>query len=152
MSVGVPAVGAAGGATFGLIIAVVATPVFARLTESGSLPTAVLVARFSDAAPDEHRLPGILLHSVYGIGVGLGLAALMPKHFTDWNFADSLGQALWSGVVNGAIYGILLFGLSALIFRILLKKPLVPRRVVVLLAFHVVYGTILGAVFAYDVY
>lgn len=152
MTMPIKAVGIVGGVTLGLVIAVVAIPLFARLTESGSLPTAVLVARISGAAPDEHRVLGVLLHSMYGIGVGLGLAALMPRYFTDWDLYDSLEEALLGGVVNGAIYGVLLFVLSALFFRVLLKKSLVPKRVVTLLVFNVVYGSILGAVFAYHVH
>ena len=51
----------------GLLATIVMTAVMMMLGDGGPPPTAALVAKFAGGEPDDHAMPGMILHMVYAV-------------------------------------------------------------------------------------
>ena len=128
-----------------------------RLPLARSLPpTARFWTKFvSGGDPDDHPVPAIALHLLYGVfgGIGFGLFAPMetgrdaaggPE--TDEHEETARNEAV--GLLAGALYGLALsvFGERVVLERVLDMDPAADERLV-FHAGHLVYGLSLGTWF-----
>jgi len=124
----------------GLVATVVMTGVMMAMGDGGPPPTAALVATFAGGEPADHRMPGMVLHLVYGTVAGAVLAVGAPL----------VGLGLGSTVVATAVglgYGIVLM-VGGMAFWMRGVIGMEPDRDTMLTfgVVHVVYGVVLGAV------
>jgi len=122
----------------GLLATIVMTAVMMMLGDGGPPPTARLVAKFAGGDPDDHAMPGMILHMVYGVVAGVVFAVGVPL------LGLSLGSvALAVGV--GLVYGIVLM-IGGMVFWMRLIIGMEPDRDMMTMfgTVHVVYGVVLG--------
>jgi len=122
----------------GMLATIVMTAVMMVVGDGGPPPTANLVAKFADGEPEDHKMPGMLLHLVYGIGAGGALAVGAP--FVGLSF-DQVAIAIGVGLA----YGILLM-VAGMVFWMRLVIGVEPdkRTMMTFGVVHVVYGVVLG--------
>jgi hypothetical protein len=114
------------------------TGVMRLVGDGGPPPTANLIAKFAGGEPDEHKMPGMLLHLVYGTGAGAVLAVGAPL--------VSLGfGSLAVSVGLGLAYGVALM-LVGMVFWVRAVIGIEPDKetVVAFAAAHAAYGVVLG--------
>jgi len=125
------------GVAGGLLATIVMTVVM-MLDDGGPPPTAALVAKFAGGEPDDHAMPGMLLHMVYGVVAGAVFAVGVPL----------LGLSLDSVAIAagfGLVYGIVLM-IGGMVFWMRLLIGMEPDRdtMTTFGTVHVVYGVVLG--------
>lgn len=126
----------------GLVGGLVGTIVMSVLMQAmggGPPPTAALVAKFQGGEPEDHMMPGMLLHLVYGTVAGGVLVAAVAAAALGIS-----GVTAWVGV--GLVYGIVLLlgGAMGWVKGVIGMNP--DRKMMVGFAVvHVVYGLVLGA-------
>lgn len=131
------------GGLVGGLIATVVMSVVMRAMDGGPPPTAALLAKFQGGEPEDHTMPGMLLHLVYGTVAG-GVLVLVVS-------AASLGitgLVSWIGV--GVAYGVVLLlgGAMGWVRGVIGMDP--DRETMMGFAVvHVVYGLVLGAWLGY---
>lgn len=128
----------AAGLVGGLVATVVMTAVMMIMGDGGPPPTARFVAKFAGGDPEDHAMPGMALHFVYGIGAGAVFAVGVPL----------LGLGLESIVVAvglGIVYGLVLM-IGGMMFWMRTVIGMEPDRgtMVMFGTVHVVYGLVLG--------
>lgn len=125
----------------GLVATIAMTVVMMMAGDDSPPPTAQLWAKFvGDGPADEYVMQGMVLHFLYGIGAGwvLGLiAAGGLLLFTPLN--------LTNGIINGAIYGLLLMVPAVVWFKGIIGMDAGPPQLLMMTGMHVVYGLVLGA-------
>lgn len=123
----------------GLVATIVMTIVMMVMGDGGPPPTAAVVAKIAGGEPEDHAMPGMILHMVYGIVAGGVFAFGVPL----FGIAlDSVPVA--TGV--GLVYGIVLM-IGGLVFwmRIVLGMDADRATMVTFGTVHVIYGVVLGA-------
>ena len=123
----------------GLLATVVMTVVMMVMGDGGPPPTARLVAKFADGEPEEYKMPGMLLHIVYGVGAGGALAVAAP--FVGLGF-DEVAVSLGIGLA----YGVLLMVVGMVFWmRLVMDVEADKKMMMTFASAHVVYGVVLGA-------
>lgn len=122
----------------GLIATLVMTVVMMVMGDGGPPPTARLVAKFAGGEPEEYKMPGMVLHLVYGIGAGGALAVGAP--LVGINLAD---VAIAVGV--GFVYGVVLMVVGMVLWMRLVIGAEPDKQMMTFAAAHVTYGVVLGA-------
>ncbi|QCC48931.1 hypothetical protein DV707_09895 [Halobellus limi] len=115
------------------------TIVMTVMGDGGPPPTAGLVAKFAGGEPEDHAMPGMVLHVIYGVVAGAVFAVGAPL----------LGLGLGSiavAVVLGLVYGLVLM-IGGMMFWMRMVLGMEPDRdtMVMFGTVHVVYGVLLGA-------
>jgi hypothetical protein len=102
-------------------------------------PTAQLVAKFAGGTPEDHAMPGMVLHFVYGVDAGVVLAVGAPL----------IGLGFGSIAVAaglGLVYGVVLMIVGMVLWMRLIIGMEPDRDMLVLFGtVHAVYGVLLGA-------
>ncbi|SEG39595.1 hypothetical protein [Halobellus limi] len=123
----------------GLVATIGMTIVMTVMGDGGPPPTAGLVAKFAGGEPEDHAMPGMVLHVIYGVVAGAVFAVGAPL----------LGLGLGSiavAVVLGLVYGLVLM-IGGMMFWMRMVLGMEPDRdtMVMFGTVHVVYGVLLGA-------
>lgn len=127
-----------GGFVGGLVATIVMSMVLMAMG-GGPPPTAALLAKFRGGEPEEYKMPGMLLHLIYGSVAGAVLVlvvnAVMPgiTSLTAW-----LGIGLAYGIV------LLLGGAMGWVKGVIGMEP-DKEMMITFTVVHVVYGLVLGA-------
>ncbi len=123
----------------GLVATILMTAVMMAMGDGGPPPTADLVAKLRGGASEEHAMPGMVLHVLYGVGAGAAFAVGAPLLGVD---LGSLGIAIGAG----AVYGVAL-AIGGMVFWMRLVLGMDPdrRTMSTFGTVHVVYGVALGA-------
>jgi hypothetical protein len=127
------------GVAGGLVATVAMTAVMMAVGDGGPPPTANLVAKFADGEPDDHKMPGMALHLVYGVGAGAVFAVGAPL----------VGVGLDTVVVAvglGLAYGVFLM-VGGMVFWMRTVLGIEPEKKAMMAfgAAHLTYGVVLGA-------
>ena len=131
--------GAVGGALATVVMTVYRMPVTASLP-----PTARFWAKFvAGGEPEDHPLPGLVLHALYGASAGAAFGGLFRPFSTR---SDSENSREASGVVLGTLYALALsvFG-DRVVLGGLLSTDLDATESLVFHVGHLVYGLSLGS-------
>ena len=133
-----------GGLVGGLVATIVMTMLMMGLGDDSPPPTAVLWSKYvGGGAPSEYMMQGMVLHMLYGIGAGWVFALLGTNDLIAVMSLDTVT----GGVVNGLIYGAILFVVAAVLWtKIVLDMDPEPQEMGMNLVMHLVYGVILGAI------
>lgn len=126
----------------GFVATLVMTAVMMILGDGGPPPTARLVAKFAGGDPEDHAMPGMALHFVYGIVAGAVFVVVVPL----------LGFGLESIVVAvglGLVYGLALM-IGGMMFWMRTVIGMDPDRSMMVMfgTVHLVYGVVLGGFLA----
>ena len=127
------------GVVGGLVATVAMTAVMKAVGDGGPPPTANLVAKFSGGEPGDHKMPGMALHLLYGVGAGAVFVAGAPL--------AGLGfGSVAVGVGLGLAYGVALM-VGGMVFWMRLVLGMEPDAGTLggFTLMHVVYGVVLGA-------
>ncbi len=124
----------------GAVATVVMTVVMMLIGDGGPPPTARIVATFAGGDPEDHEMPGMVLHLLYGIVAGAAFAVGAPLVGPS---LDSVGVAAGLGVVYGIV---LMVGGMAFWMRLVIGMEPDRRMMLTFGTVHVVYGVVLGAV------
>lgn len=125
----------------GLIATIVMTVFMMMLGDDSPPPTALFWSKYiGSGSPDEHMMPGIILHLLYGTIAGGVFALLVP--LIGFVSVASIGTAiLW-----GLIYAVGLFIAAAVFWmKIILQLEADMQMAGMFLVFHLIYGLVLGA-------
>ncbi len=131
------------GGVGGLVATVVMT-VYRMPTTESLPPTAEFWAQYvAGGDPDDHPLPAIALHLLYGIGGGAAFGALYPA-LERRAGSDTAREA--GGTALGALYGLAMsvFGARVVLERVLGQDLDGTERLVFHVG-HLVYGLTLGS-------
>lgn len=123
----------------GLIATVLMTVVMMVIGDGGPPPTASLVAKFADGTAEDYRMPGMVLHLVYGMVAGVVLAVGVP--LVGLSFGSVL-VATAIGLVYGA--GLTVVGMGFWM-RVVVGMESDRDAMVQFAVVHAVYGVVLGA-------
>jgi hypothetical protein len=123
----------------GLVATIIMTGVMMVMGDGGPPPTASLVAKFSGGDSEDHAMPGMMLHMIYGIVAGAVFAVGAPL----------LGLGFGSLMVAvglGLVYGIILM-IGGMVVWMRMVIGMEPDRGMIMMfgTVHVVYGVVLGA-------
>lgn len=133
------------GGLVGGLVATIVMSIVMRAMGGGPPPTANLLAKFQGGEPEEHMMPGMLLHLVYGTIAGGILVVIVTAA------ALAVGSpTAW--IVTGLVYGIILLMVGALgwVRGAIGMKP--DRQTMIGFAVvHLVYGLVLGAWLGYGI-
>ena len=132
-----------GGVVGGLVATIVMTIFMMGLGDDSPPPTALFLSQYvGDDDPEAYMLPGMALHVLYGIGSGVVLAAILPA--AGFGNVDAL-----VAIGIGLAYGVVLFvGAAVFWMKLVLGMDPEPKDVGLFLLFHLIYGGVLGGVFA----
>lgn len=123
----------------GLVATLLMTIATATMGDGGPPPTAGLVAKLRGGTPEEHAIPGMALHVLYGVTAGAVFAVGGPLLGVD------LGS-IAIAVAAGAVYGVaLVIGGMVFWMRLVLGTESDRRAMATFGTVHVVYGVALGA-------
>lgn len=123
----------------GLVATLLMTIATATMGDGGPPPTAGLVAKLRGGTPEEHAIPGMALHVLYGVTAGAVFAVGGPLLGVD------LGS-IAIAVAAGAVYGVaLVIGGMVFWMRLVLGTEPDRRAMATFGTVHVVYGVALGA-------
>lgn len=125
----------------GIVATIVMTGFMMALGDDSPPPTALFWSKYvGDGSPGEYVMQGMALHFLYGIGAGAVFAAVLPEvGFETVELATAVGVGLG--------YGLVLFVVAAAFWMtVVLAMDPEPKQAGMFLFFHLVYGTILGAV------
>jgi hypothetical protein len=122
----------------GLVATIIMTGGMMVMGDGGPPPTASLVAKFSGGNPEDHAMPGMMLHMIYGIVVGAVFAVGAPL----------LGLGFGSLMVAvglGLVYGIVLM-IGGMVVWMRMVIGMDPDRDMMMMfgTVHVIYGVVLG--------
>ena len=123
----------------GGIVATIVMSIVMMGMGGGPPPTAALVAKFAGGEPDDHKMPGMLLHLIYGTFAGAVFAVGVPILGLS---LDSLGLAIGLGVVYGLI---LMIGGMMFWLKMIIGMEADAETMKMFGTVHVVYGLVLGA-------
>lgn len=123
----------------GGLVATIIMSIMMRAMGGGPPPTAALIAKFQGGEPEDHMMPGMLLHLVYGTVAGGVLVALVAAAALGIS-----GLTMWLGV--GLAYGIVLLlgGAMGWVKGVIGMDP-DKEMMVGFAVVHIVYGLVLGA-------
>jgi hypothetical protein len=123
----------------GLAATIVMTVLMRVMGDGGPPPTAGLVSTFAGGEPEDHAMPGMVLHLVYGIVAGGVFAVGAPVIGVEF---ESIAVAVGLGLLYGVV---LMIGGMAFWMRAVIGME--PDREMMLTfgTVHVVYGLVLGA-------
>lgn len=123
----------------GLVATVVMTMAMMLLGDGGPPPTAALVAKFAGGSAEDRKMPGMLLHLLYGVVAGGVFAVGVPL------LGPSL-DSLVSATALGVLYGLVLM-VVGMVFWMRLVIGLDPDGATMRMfgVVHVIYGAVLGA-------
>lgn len=132
-----------GGVVGGLVATIVMTIFMMGLGDDSPPPTALFLSQYvGDDGPEAYMLPGLVLHGLYGIGSGVVLSAILPA--AGFGDVDAL-----VAVGIGLAYGVVLFvGAAVFWMKLVLDMDPEPKDIGLFLLFHLIYGGVLGGVFA----
>lgn len=123
----------------GLVATILMTIVMRAIGDGGPPPTADLVAKLRGGTPEEHAMPGMVLHVLYGVTAGTVFAVGGPLLGID---LGSIAIAVAAGVVYGVA---LMIGGMVFWMRLVLGTEPDRRAMVTFGTVHVVYGVAIGA-------
>jgi hypothetical protein len=110
------------------------------LGDGGPPPTANLVAKFAGGEPTDRKLPGMVLHLLYGVGAGAVFAVGVPLAGLS---LDSLAVAAALGLGYGVV--LLVGGMGFWLRAVIGIEP--DRKMLrTFIVVHLVYGVVLGGV------
>jgi len=122
----------------GLVATIVMTIVMMVMGDGGPPPTAALVSKFAGGEPSDHKMPGMVLHLLYGTIAGAVFALGVPLLGVS---LGSIGVALGLGL----LYGIVLM-IGGMVFWMRIVIGMEPDRQMMMFGVvHVIYGVVLGA-------
>jgi hypothetical protein len=129
----------------GLAATIVMTALMMVMGDGGPPPTARLVAKFAGGEPEDHAMPGMVLHLVYGVVAGGVFAVGAPVVGVEF---ESIAVAVGLGL----LYGVVLM-VGGMVFWMRTVIGVEPDRdtMVMFGTVHVVYGIVLGALLGVDV-
>ncbi|VTT86353.1 hypothetical protein DM2_2391 [Halorubrum sp. DM2] len=107
--------------------------------DGGPPPTAALVAMFAGGQPEDHAMPGMALHLLYGIAAGAVFAVGVPLVGLS---LGSIGVAVGLGLVYGLV---LMIGGMMFWMRIVIGMEPDKGTMMTFGTVHVIYGVVLGA-------
>ncbi|WP_311172123.1 hypothetical protein [Halobellus ordinarius] len=123
----------------GLAATIVMTALMMVMGGGDPPPTAGLVAKVAGGEPEDHAMPGMVLHLIYGIVAGAVFAIGVPVLGLS---LGSLGIAIGLGIVYGIV---LMIGGMLFWMRMVLGMEPDEGMMVMFGTVHVVYGIVLGA-------
>jgi uncharacterized membrane protein YagU involved in acid resistance len=134
------AVTVAFGLVAGLVATLVMTVLMMPMMKKGPGMSQFIAARLKGGDPTDKgsMMGGLVLHLVYGTVMG-GIYALG---------SSALNLVIVNHIVNGFLFGLLLFIIAAVIVMPVSKAPVkeMPKSMMgVFLGLHLVYGLVLGA-------
>jgi hypothetical protein len=123
----------------GLVATIVMTIVMMVMGDGGPPPTAALVSKFAGGDPADYKMPGMVLHLLYGTIAGAVFAVGVPLAGLP---LGSIGIALGLGL----LYGIVLM-IGGMVFWMRIVIGMEPDRntMMTFAIVHVIYGVVLGA-------
>lgn len=125
----------------GFVATVVMTAFRMPISESPP-PTGAFWAKFvAGGEPEDHPVPSLVLHVLYGMGAATAFAAWFQGRVTGTDVRDER-----RGIALGTVYGLALsaFGTKVILER-LLDMELGPDERLIFHAGHLIYGLTLGA-------
>lgn len=127
------------GIVAGLLATIVMTAVMKAVGDGSPPPTALLWSKFVGGGdPDDHRLPGMVLHLLYGTGAGV--VFVVGAGFLGLSIATVTAATVW-----GLLWGLGLFVVGALFWlNTVLSVESDSRMLAQFGILHVVYGLTLG--------
>lgn len=130
-----------GGLVGGIAATIVMTVFMMALGDDSPPPTALFWSKYvGDGKPEEYMMPGMVLHMLYGAGAAVALVVLLP-------LAGFGKVTLLTAVGIGLGYGFVLFVFAAAFWmNVVLALDPEPKQVGSFLLFHLIYGSVLGAV------
>jgi hypothetical protein len=134
-----------GGLVGGFVATIVMTAVMMVMGDGGPPPTAQLVAKFADGDPEDYAMPGMALHFLYGIGAGAVFAVVLPLVVSDPSIAVAVGLGLVYGLVLMAV------GMVGWMRGVIGMEP-DSDMMMMFGTVHVVYGVVLGAIVAANLF
>jgi predicted MFS family arabinose efflux permease len=123
----------------GLVATIVTTIVMMVMGDGGPPPTARLVAKFAGGEPEDHAMPGMALHFLYGIVAGAVFAVGVPLVGLDFG---SIAVAVGLGIVYGVV--LMIVGMMFWMRTVIGMEPDRDTMMTFGTA-HLVYGVVLGA-------
>lgn len=123
----------------GGVVATIVMTVVMMLLGDGPPPTARLVAKFAGGRPEDHAMPGMALHLLYGIGAGAAFAVGVPLVGLS---LGSIGVAVGLGLAYGVV---LMVGGMAFWMRLVIGMEPDKGMMATFGTVHVIYGVVLGA-------
>lgn len=126
------------GGLVGGLVATIVMSIVMRAMGGGPPPTANFVAKFQGGDPDDHMMPGMVLHLLYGTIAGGVLVAVVS--------AAALGiTSLGAWVGTGLVYGIILLVGGAMVWiRGVIGMDPDRQTMIGFVVVHLVYGLVLG--------
>jgi hypothetical protein len=123
----------------GVVATIVMTIAMMVMGDGGPPPTARLVAKFAGGDPEDHAMPGMALHFVYGIVAGAVFAVGVPSIGLD---LGSIAVAVGLGLVYGVV---LVIGGTVFWMRLVIGMEPDPDMMMTFGTVHLIYGVVLGA-------
>lgn len=123
----------------GVVATIVMTAAMMLMGDDGPPPTAALVAKFAGGEPEDHAMPGMALHLLYGIAAGAAFAVGVPLVGLS---LDSIGVAVGLGLAYGVV---LMIGGMAFWMRTVVGMEPDKGTMMTFGTVHVIYGVVLGA-------
>lgn len=123
----------------GFVATIVMTIVMMVTGDGGPPPTAALVAKFRDGEPEDHAMPGMVLHLLYGTVAGAVFAVGVPLIGLT---LESITVAIGLGFVYGLV---LMIGGMMFWMRIIIGMESDRDMMIMFGTVHVIYGIVLGA-------
>lgn len=123
----------------GLVATIVMTALMMVMGDDGPPPTAALVSKFAGGEPEDHTMPGMVLHLIYGIVAGAVFAVGAPVIGVEF---ESLAVAVGLGLLYGVV---LMIGGMGFWMRAVIGMEPDRDMMVTFGTVHVVYGVVLGA-------
>lgn len=123
----------------GGIVATIVMSIVMMGLGGGPPPTAALVAKFAGGDPDDYKMPGMVLHLIYGTAAGAVFAVGVPLLGLS---LGSLGIAIALGVVYGLI---LMVGGMVFWLKMIIGMEADAETMKMFGTVHLVYGLVLGA-------
>jgi hypothetical protein len=123
----------------GLVATIVMTIVMMVMGDGGPPPTAALVSKFAGGDPADHKMPGMVLHLLYGTIAGAVFAVGVPLAGLS---LGSIGIAIGLGLVYGII---LMIGGMVFWMRVVIGMEPDQQMMMTFGVVHVIYGVVLGA-------
>lgn len=123
----------------GFVATVVMTAVMMAIGDGGPPPTAAFIAKFAGGEPADHKMPGMVLHLLYGAVAGAVFVLIVPALGLS---LGSLGVAVGLGVVYAIV--LMIAGMVVWLRAVIGMEP-DKGMMMTFATVHVVYGLVLGA-------
>jgi hypothetical protein len=121
-----------------LVATIVMTVVMMLLGDGGPPPTAALVAKIAGDEPEDHAMPGMVLHLLYGTIAGAVFAVGVPLLGLS---LDTVALAVGLGLAYGIV---LMIGGMVFLTRVVIGMDPDRGTMATFAVVHVVYGVVLG--------